>query len=467
MSCDSTNKVECLQSFWRKQGMGNSCQFCIKVQPIANREARSSFALEFLHPSVPGVSTAGWMIPTTPPKKSAVKDIKPLLTSPAKNAIPKVRTISKAEVTAHAHESSCWIVVEGRVYDVTRYLKDHPGGIASILTNGGEDLTEDFLAIHSEKARTMLAEYFIGDLAEEDIMTTKQVAPDSQAKTILKFGEQHQLLNKSHGSHGPEEFTALNPKEWIAFKLIDNVEISHDTRLLRFALPTPQHKLGLPVGHHMLVQAPDERKMVVRAYTPVSSDEDRGEFTLCVKVYFGGVNRKFPFGGKLSQYMNVMNSGDELKVKGPFGRLSYTGRGRFMLSDEKRRVKRLGFICGGTGITPAFQVMQAICKDENDTTEVMLLCANRTPSDILMRDELEKMAAARPEQIKVWYTVDIAPDGWKYSTGFIGEEMLRKRLPSARNDTFVGMCGPPPMIEIACIPNLKKIGFSEDQFMCF
>lgn len=407
------------------------------------------------------------MIPSAPPKKSAVKDVEPLTNSPTKIAIPKLRTISKAEVSAHAHESSCWIIVEEKVYDVTRYLKDHPGGVASILTNGGEDSTEDFLAIHSEKARTMLTEYFIGDLAQEKIMTTKRAVPASQTGNILKIGEQHRLLNKSHDSPCPEELTALNPKEWIAVKLIENVKISNDTRLLRFALPTPQHKLGLPVGHHMLVQAPDERKMVVRAYTPVSSDENRGEFTLCVKVYFGGLNRKFPFGGKLSQYMNVMNIGDELKVKGPFGRLSYTGRGRFMLSKENRRVNRLGFICGGTGITPAFQVMKAICKDENDTTEVMLLYANRTPSDILMREELEKMTAARPEQIKVWYTVDIAPDEWKYSTGFIDEEMLRKRLPSARNDTFVGMCGPPPMIEIACIPNLKKLGFSEDQFMCF
>jgi nitrate reductase (NAD(P)H) len=60
----------------------------------------------------------------------------------------------------------CWIVVKDMVYDVTKYLDSHPGGGDSILINGGMDSTEDFEAIHSQKAWGLLDEYYIGDLAQ-------------------------------------------------------------------------------------------------------------------------------------------------------------------------------------------------------------------------------------------------------------------------------------------------------------
>ena len=60
-------------------------------------------------------------------------------------------------------------------------------------------------------------------------------------------------------------------------------------------------------------------------------------------------------------------------------------------------------------------------------------------------------------------------ENWPYSTGFINEEMLAQHMPapSASSSSFVGMCGPPPMINFACIPNLKKIGYSESDFISF
>jgi cytochrome-b5 reductase len=41
--------------------------------------------------------------------------------------------------------------------------------------------------------------------------------------------------------------------------------------------------------------------------------------------------------------------------------------------------------CGGTGITPIYQLLMAICENSNDTTEVFLLYANRSEEDILLR----------------------------------------------------------------------------------
>ena len=47
--------------------------------------------------------------------------------------------------------------------------------------------------------------------------------------------------------------------------------------------------------------------------------------------------------------------------------------------------KKILMCCGGTGITPIYQLLMAICDNSNDTTEVFLLYANRTEDDILLR----------------------------------------------------------------------------------
>lgn len=44
---------------------------------------------------------------------------------------------------------------------------------------------------------------------------------------------------------------ALNPKKKIPFALKEKLSLSHNTRLFRFALQSPEHQLGLPVGQHM------------------------------------------------------------------------------------------------------------------------------------------------------------------------------------------------------------------------
>uniref|UniRef100_A0A3Q2YAT6 NADH-cytochrome b5 reductase n=1 Tax=Hippocampus comes TaxID=109280 RepID=A0A3Q2YAT6_HIPCM len=256
--------------------------------------------------------------------------------------------------------------------------------------------------------------------------------------------------------------TLEDPSVKYALRLIDKQIVSHDTRKFRFALPSREHVLGLPVGQHIYLSAKIDGKLVVRPYTPTSSDDDKGYVDLVIKVYFKNVHPKFPEGGKMSQYLESLRINDTIDFRGPSGLLIYKGKGVFDIQADKKSpavtktAKHVGMIAGGTGITPMLQLIAAIMKDPQDQTVCHLLFANQTEKDILLRPELEEIQVNNPERFKLWFTVDRAPADWEFSEGFISEAMVRDHLPPPSADTLVLMCGPPPMIQFACNPNLDK-----------
>ncbi|KAG7454759.1 hypothetical protein MATL_G00263240 [Megalops atlanticus] len=267
--------------------------------------------------------------------------------------------------------------------------------------------------------------------------------------------------------------TLEDPNVKYALRLVDKEIISHDTRKFRFALPSPDHVLGLPIGQHIYLSAKVDGNLVVRPYTPVSSDDDKGFVDLVIKIYYRNVNPKFPEGGKMSQYLESLRIGDTIDFRGPSGLLNYKGRGKFAIKPDKKSepviktAKHVGMIAGGTGITPMLQIINAVMKDPQDETVCYLLFANQTEKDILLRPELEEIQANHPSRFKLWYTLDRVPDDWKYSQGFINEDMIREHLPPPGDDTLILMCGPPPMIQFACNPNLDKVGHSSSSRFTF
>lgn len=52
------------------------------------------------------------------------------------------------DVAKHNSEKDCWVVVDGQVLDVTKFLPDHPGGKKAVLIYAGKDATEEFLMMH-------------------------------------------------------------------------------------------------------------------------------------------------------------------------------------------------------------------------------------------------------------------------------------------------------------------------------
>lgn len=261
--------------------------------------------------------------------------------------------------------------------------------------------------------------------------------------------------------------TLVDPNEKVSLRLIEREEISHDTRRFRFALPSPNHCFGLPIGTHIYMSTLIENKLVIRPYTPVSSDDDLGYVDFVIKVYFKNVHPKFPEGGKMTQHLNDMQIGDNIDMRGPSGLCIYEGNGQFAIKPDKKSAavpkfaKRVGMIAGGTGITPMLQLVREVFKHPEDKTHLSIIFANQTEEDILLRQELEEIAAAHPDQFHLHYTLDRPADGWKYSKGFISADMISENLPKPADDTLIIMCGPPPMINFACNPNLDKLGYAD------
>ncbi|KAB7499805.1 NADH-cytochrome b5 reductase 2 [Armadillidium nasatum] len=294
--------------------------------------------------------------------------------------------------------------------------------------------------------------------------------------------------------------TLKDPNVKYSLELIEKEEISHDTRRFRFRLPSNEHVLGLPIGQHIYLSARVDGQLVVRPYTPVSSDDDKGYMDLVIKVYFKNVHPKFPEGGKLSQYLDAMKLGESIDIRGPSGLLEYKGEGIFAIRRDKKSPQNMvlatrvnmiaaltrnhivfkniyvafvgiferliikvfssSMLTGGTGITPMLQLIRHIVRDPKDKTEVRLIFANQTENDILLRPELEEVANSHPNKFELWYTVDRPTEGWKYSSGFVDDKMISDHLFPPSVDTLVLMCGPPPMVNFACIPNLDKLGYA-------
>ncbi|GAQ04919.1 NADH-cytochrome b5 reductase 1 [Aspergillus lentulus] len=248
----------------------------------------------------------------------------------------------------------------------------------------------------------------------------------------------------------------LDPKEFQRLLLIQKDQLSSNVYRFVFGLPDSNGVIGLPIGQHVAIRAVIDGATVSRSYTPVSNNLDRGRLELVVKCY--------PDGMLSGKYLANLQVGDEVEFRGPKGAMRY----------KPGFCKKLGMVAGGTGITPMYQLIRAICEDERDTTEISLIYANRTEADILLRDELEQFARKYPKNFKLWYMLDAAPENWAYGSGFVNQEVLSERLFAPSPDTKVLLCGPPGMVS-ATKKTLAAMGFQKpgpvskmtDQIFCF
>lgn len=80
----------------------------------------------------------------------------------------RIRIYTTEDLASHSDAASCWITRDNKVYDVTKFLSDHPGGDDYILNFAGKDvgtvMKDASEHEHSDSAYDMLDEFLIGRL---------------------------------------------------------------------------------------------------------------------------------------------------------------------------------------------------------------------------------------------------------------------------------------------------------------
>ncbi|PVD20889.1 hypothetical protein C0Q70_19052 [Pomacea canaliculata] len=73
------------------------------------------------------------------------------------------------EIAERKDAKSAWIIIHNNVYDVTKFLDEHPGGEEVLLEQAGKDGTEAFEDVgHSADARELMKDYLIGQVHQDD-----------------------------------------------------------------------------------------------------------------------------------------------------------------------------------------------------------------------------------------------------------------------------------------------------------
>ncbi|KAI8802660.1 hypothetical protein BJ742DRAFT_683992 [Cladochytrium replicatum] len=110
----------------------------------------------------------------------------------------ETKFFSPAEVAKHHTARSVWIIVDGKVYDMTKFLFDHPGGEEYILQYGGQDASKAMRDHtehnHSEAAFEMLADYYIGELATDEKMD-KPSATAQNGKDGMEYTNKEKFID--------------------------------------------------------------------------------------------------------------------------------------------------------------------------------------------------------------------------------------------------------------------------------
>ncbi len=258
--------------------------------------------------------------------------------------------------------------------------------------------------------------------------------------------------------------TFLQTKVWGKAILSGKKIVSWDTRIFTFRLDHPEQRLGLPVGKHLMVRLRDPvtREAIIRSYTPISEIKDKGQMEMLVKVYFDTPSGK---GGKMSQAMDALPIGHFIEMKGPIGKFEYCGHGKCLINDKPRHIKSFVMICGGSGITPIYQVFRAVMQNPEDSTKCIVLDGNRLFEDILCKEELEDLSNGNDHRCKVLHTLTKAPDEWQGLRGRITGKLVEEHCVKNK-ETLVLLCGP-EALEKSMHVALLESGWDDDQLLFF
>lgn len=149
--------------------------------------------------------------------------------------------------------------------------------------------------------------------------------------------------------------------------------------------------------------------------------------------------------------LDTWKQGDAVDISGPLGDFYY---------QDLRDAKHVVAIAGGSGITPFYSMAAAIA-DGIEDFDMTILYGSRTAGGILLRDEIEAVAARSNGRVRVVHVLS-HEEKEGYEHGFITAELIKKYAP-ADAEYSVFLCGPEGMYRFLK-PEIEKLALPERLF---
>ena len=193
------------------------------------------------------------------------------------------------------------------------------------------------------------------------------------------------------------------------------------TKSLAFFRASQYVSVSLNIGGAVL-----SKPYTIRSGPGSALGEDGTSYVLTIKRTEPGYASKW--------ILENWKEGDAVELSGPLGDFYY---------DRIRDAKNVVALAGGSGITPFFSMAEAIA-DGIEDFELTILYGSRTAEGILLREELDAVAACSGGRVKVVHVLsDEEREGYEH--GFLTAELVKKYAPEG--DYSVFMCGPQAMYD--------------------
>jgi len=226
----------------------------------------------------------------------------------------------------------------------------------------------------------------------------------------------------------------IAPKFKQMYLVVNNKQVSPDSNILTVKFEKRDY-LGLEplVPTCISVTHDNSQEILSKSYSPISHPSQKETFELLVKAY------PFRSGGGVGTYLCGLQPGDSFEAKVKSKRIMHSSH------QVVGRWSHVGLVAGGTGIAPLFQILQLLLRD--DTTKISVLSINRFEHDILMKEELDEIAAKHPERVSVTYSLTGETKAG-YLLGRGNTEMVREALPDPSvGDIMNFVCGKDGFVE--------------------
>jgi cytochrome b involved in lipid metabolism len=177
---------------------GKDATTAFKTHGMAGGSNHSSYAYSLLPTyyvgvlnaiaTKPSVTTTNTTPKTTTPTTPTTPKVTPQVVVPKPTTPVPVTQVASgvtvAEVATHNSQSNCWIIISGKVYNVTSFMASHPGGVSAIANRCGTDATTVFTTsaghTHSSYAYSLLPTYYVADVGTATVV----VPNDTTAPTV-------------------------------------------------------------------------------------------------------------------------------------------------------------------------------------------------------------------------------------------------------------------------------------------